>query len=69
MSYLQLSLGERIEWTLWRMESPRRASKGMVMEKNLTQKPVLVFDGDDTLWETMPLYSAAKRRLFSTYAA
>jgi putative hydrolase of the HAD superfamily len=36
----------------------------MVMEKTLAQKPVLVFDGDDTLWETMPLYSAAKRRFF-----
>ena len=24
----------------------------------------LIFDGDDTLWRTMPLYAQAKRRFF-----
>lgn len=27
----------------------------------MDNKPVLIFDGDDTLWRTMPLYDAAKR--------
>jgi hypothetical protein len=27
--------------------------------------PTIVFDGDDTLWRTMPLYTAAKRRFFA----
>lgn len=27
-------------------------------------KPVLIFDGDDTLWETMPLYTEAKEKFF-----
>ena len=26
--------------------------------------PVLIFDGDDTLWDTMPLYTAAKTNLY-----
>jgi hypothetical protein len=25
----------------------------------------IIFDGDDTLWRTMPLYTAAKRRFFA----
>ncbi len=28
------------------------------------EKSVLIFDGDDTLWRTMPLYTAAKKRFF-----
>lgn len=28
-------------------------------------QPTLVFDGDDTLWRTMPLYTTAKRRFFA----
>ncbi|HEY6347635.1 MAG TPA: HAD family hydrolase [Bryobacteraceae bacterium] len=28
----------------------------------------LIFDGDDTLWRTMPLYTAAKRRFFTLLA-
>lgn len=27
--------------------------------------PTIIFDGDDTLWRTMPLYSTAKRRFFA----
>src|ERR1700688_4600773 len=28
-------------------------------------KPVLIFDGDDTLWKTMPLYTEAKEKFFN----
>jgi putative hydrolase of the HAD superfamily len=31
-------------------------------------QPVVVFDGDDTLWRTMPLYTQAKRRFFALVA-
>jgi putative hydrolase of the HAD superfamily len=31
---------------------------------NMDQKPLLIFDGDDTLWLTMPIYSHAKRDFF-----
>ena len=30
----------------------------------MSNKPVLIFDGDDTLWRTMPLYDGAKRQFF-----
>jgi putative hydrolase of the HAD superfamily len=30
----------------------------------MDQKPLLIFDGDDTLWRTMPIYSRAKRDFF-----
>ena len=30
----------------------------------MNTKPVLIFDGDDTLWRTMPLYDEAKRHFF-----
>ncbi len=30
----------------------------------MDQKPLLIFDGDDTLWRTMPIYSQAKRDFF-----
>ena len=31
-------------------------------------QPVVVFDGDDTLWRTMPLYTEAKTRFFALMA-
>lgn len=30
----------------------------------MDNRPVLIFDGDDTLWRTMPLYDEAKRQFF-----
>ena len=30
----------------------------------MDDKPVLIFDGDDTLWRTMPLYDEAKHQFF-----
>jgi putative hydrolase of the HAD superfamily len=32
-------------------------------------RPVIIFDGDDTLWETMPLYDKAKHEYFSAMHA
>jgi len=33
--------------------------------KHAPDQPVIVFDGDDTLWRTMPIYAGAKARFFA----
>jgi hypothetical protein len=35
---------------------------------NARLNTVVVFDGDDTLWRTMPLYTEAKARFFALMA-
>ena len=35
---------------------------------NARAQYVVVFDGDDTLWRTMPIYSGAKARFFALMA-
>src|SRR5438105_640686 len=39
-------------------------SVGELSLVHMDARPVLIFDGDDTLWKTMPLYSQAKRNFF-----
>jgi putative hydrolase of the HAD superfamily len=48
---------------MWRAVAPFITIQEMVGD-NIRAKAVLIFDGDDTLWRTMPLYTAAKRRFF-----
>lgn len=45
-------------------EGPRSRRTTAPSPHAMDRKPVLIFDGDDTLWRTMPLYGQAKKSFF-----